>query len=67
MKNEAYDKAVNELKEVAAGTRGWVSLTKASRQCGERKEMLAVVAKALGLVVTNHGAHGMCARREVAR
>lgn len=62
--NAAYDKAVNELKEVAAGRRGWVSLTDASRKSGERKEMLAVVAKALGLEVkASHGHNGMTAHR----
>ena len=64
MNNEAYNKVIDELKEVAAGNRGWVSLTMASRACGERKEMLAVMAKALGLAVDNsHGSYGMCARR----
>jgi len=68
MKNEAYDKAVNQMKEVAAGRRGWVSLTRASRECGVPKGQLRVVALALGLSVEDsHGNHGMTARRGEGR
>jgi hypothetical protein len=60
----AYDKTVNELKEVAAGTRGWVSLTWAARECGLPKGQLKIVAEALGLEVTkSHGWYGMVASR----
>jgi hypothetical protein len=64
MNKAAYIEAVNELKEVAAGTRGWVSLTQLSKECGVSKGQLKVVAEAIGLKVNaSHGRHGMTASR----
>ena len=59
-----YDQAVDAMKEIAAGKRGWISLTEHSRKCGVPKSQLAVVAKAIGLSVTNHGNFGMTARKK---
>jgi hypothetical protein len=61
-----YKIVVDQLKEVVAGTRGWMSLTQASKECGVPKLHLKIVAEALGLEVKNHGRHGMSASRKVA-
>ena len=64
MSNAAYIEAVNGMKAVAAGTRGWISLTQAARKSGLPKGHLKIVAEALGLEIEiSHGRHGMTARR----
>lgn len=59
-----YEKAVDELRDVAAGRRGWSSITAAARKSGVPKNHLRLVAEALGLEVEeSHGRHGMTAHR----
>ena len=55
----AYETFIDQLREVAAGKRGWVSITVATRETGFDKEELCRAAVALGLNVTrSHGRHG---------
>lgn len=64
MTNAAYIETVDQMKAVAAGTRGWISLTQAAKKCGLPKGHLKIVAEALGLKVQDsHGRHGMTAAR----
>lgn len=58
-----YDEAVNEMKQVASGDRGWVSLTAHAKTSGVSKQQLSIVAKALHLDVENHGKYGMTATK----
>lgn len=58
-----YDAFINSLKEVKAGSRGWVSFSKAKcADMGISQKNAEVVVKALGLKVeTNGGRHGYTA------
>lgn len=59
-----YDNLVNQLKEVRAGKRGWVSLSKkVAKEVGTTQNQLFVIVKALGLRLDQHGKYGYTAHR----
>lgn len=65
MFNQAkYNTAIDCLKQVVGGTRGWVSITEESRECGAPKRQIEIMARHLGLEITpSQGRRGMIARR----
>lgn len=64
MNKTAYNEAVDELKEVAAGRRGWVSITAKAKSADVPKRQMEIIAECLRLTVKRaHGRHGTVAVR----
>jgi hypothetical protein len=60
----AYKVFCEALKEVAAGTRGWISLTDHAKLTGVKRQHLVVMAQSLNLHIDIHGKYGYCATRK---
>jgi hypothetical protein len=60
----AYRATIDQMRECAAGKRGWVSITHAvAARCGVSLGSLRVMATGLGLRVSRGGRHGWTCHR----
>ncbi len=67
MSDKAFDAFVDELKQCAAGSRGWVDCSiRRARRMGLAHANLTVAAEVLGLVVERHGGPYIAHRAAVA-
>jgi len=56
-----YDFLINQIKEVAIGNRGFVSVTKkTAASAGTTQNQILVIAKTLNLKFDVHGKYGFC-------